>query len=260
MQPHRLSYGTAGTAIQPRSEAPRLGRQGSQARVPAGLEAPLLYGARSPTPSRRRRVVIATLVVAHGVAVLGLLDAGRLRDSVDEVRPVFLAVVEAPVAPTAARPLPLPPRLEPPLPQPVQLPLIAPEPAPSSSTLLAVADRPPPAPAMPATLADAAEPAAAAVAAPRVIPAAAVQFLVPPAPVYSRLSARLRESGKALVRVFIDEAGLPRNVQIAASTGYARLDDAALVAVRNARFRPCVENGVAVGGWASIPIEFELPK
>jgi protein TonB len=92
------------------------------------------------------------------------------------------------------------------------------------------------------------------------LPAAAVQFLVPPAPVYSRISAKMRESGQALVRVFIDEAGMPRNVQLVTSTGFARLDDAALTAVRNARFKPYLENGVAVAGWASIPIEFELPK
>jgi protein TonB len=95
---------------------------------------------------------------------------------------------------------------------------------------------------------------------PKTIPASAVQYLVPPAPAYSRISAKLRESGKALVRVFIDETGLPRNVQLALSTGFARLDDAALTAVRNCRFKPYVENGVAVAGWAAIPIEFELPK
>jgi protein TonB len=77
--------------------------------------------------------------------------------------------------------------------------------------------------------------------------------------VYSRISAKMHESGKVLVRVWIDEAGVPRDVQLAASTGFARLDDAALTAVRNCRFRPYLENGVAVAGWAVIPIEFELP-
>ena len=127
---------------------------------------------------------------------------------------------------------------------------------------LAVVDTPAPVAspkALPPPPAPAEAPPAAATSLPKTIPASAVQYLVPPAPVYSRISARMRESGKALVRVFIDEGGLPRSVQLAASTGFARLDDAALAAVRNCRFRPYLENGVAVAGWAAIPIEFELP-
>jgi protein TonB len=77
--------------------------------------------------------------------------------------------------------------------------------------------------------------------------------------VYSRISAKMRESGKAVVRVYIDEAGMPHNVQLATSTGFARLDDSALLAVRNCRFKPYLENGSAVAGWALVPIEFELP-
>lgn len=42
--------------------------------------------------------------------------------------------------------------------------------------------------------------------------------------------------------------------------GLRRLDDSTLTAVRAARFKPCRANGVAVSGWAFIPIEFELPK
>jgi len=92
------------------------------------------------------------------------------------------------------------------------------------------------------------------------IPAAAVQYLVPPAPVYSRASARMKESGRVVVRVYIDEGGMPRDAQIATSSGFARLDESALAAARNARFKPYFENGAAVAGWAFIPIEFELPK
>jgi protein TonB len=62
------------------------------------------------------------------------------------------------------------------------------------------------------------------------------------------------------VRVFIDEQGLPRDVQVSQSTGFARLDEAAVTAVRKTRFKPCIENGVAVSGWALIPIEFELER
>jgi protein TonB len=117
-----------------------------------------------------------------------------------------------------------------------------------------LAPPPPAAPAVDPT------PTRAPVALPRTIPAAGVQFLVAPAPVHSRVSVRMRESGKALIRVFIHEAGMPRHVQLAASTGFSRLDESALAAVRAARFKPYLENGVAVAVWASFPIEFELPQ
>lgn len=95
---------------------------------------------------------------------------------------------------------------------------------------------------------------------PKTLPAESIRYLVPPAPVYPRLSRRLGESGQVLVRVYIDEAGLPRSVQIGASSGHARLDDAALQAVLQARFKPYAENGRPTAGWAFIPLTFDLEK
>lgn len=256
MRPQRLSYGTAGAAVQPRGE-PSAPRSKTLNRVPAGLEVALPYGARS-SRAADRRVVIATMLVVHGLAIVGLLNASRLRDAVIEAKPIFLAVIDAPAPVAPSRPLPPPPSLRVPAPPQLPLPLIVPEPSPSPSPLVAqvAAPAPPPAPA-----AQVAEPAPvqAPAPAPKTIPASAVQYLVPPAPVYARISAKMKESGKALIRVYIDEAGMPRNVQLARSTGFSRLDDAALTAVRNCRFKPYLENGVAVAGWAAIPIEFELP-
>ncbi len=259
MQPQRLSYGTAGAALQPRAEPPSTPRPPAPAlaRVPAGLEVPLTYGNASPMQARRRRVVIATMIVVHGVAVLGLLNASRLRDVVLEAKPVFLAVVDTPAPAAPPKALPPPPTLKAPPPPMLQMPLIAPEPSTTPSPLVAQAVVPPP----PAPVAETPpSPAPAAPVAPRTIPASAVQFLVPPAPVYARISWKMHESGRVIVRVLIDETGTPRTVQLAASSGFARLDDSALAAVRNARFKPYLENGVAVEAWASVPIDFELPK
>ncbi len=260
MRPQRLSYGTAGAAVQPRGEPPSAPRSNPLVRVPSGLAAPLHYGQRARSQAANRRVVIATLLLVHGIAIVGLLNASRLRNAVAEAKPIFLAVIDAPAPMTRSRPLPPPPGLRVPAPPPLELPLIAPEPSPSPSLLVAQVAAPTPA----APAAPVAEPApvqaAVAAPAPKTIPASAVQYLVPPAPAYSRVSARMKESGKALIRVYIDEAGMPHNVQLATSTGFARLDDAALAAVRNCRFKPYLENGVAVAGWAAIPIEFELPK
>ena len=66
----------------------------------------------------------------------------------------------------------------------------------------------------------------------RELPASAIQYLEPPAPAYPRASRRLGESGLVIVRVFVDADGMPRQLQIAQSSGFVRLDDAALEGVR----------------------------
>lgn len=212
----------------------------------------------SPAVTRRHRpAVIAIMGLVHVALLVGLLNRDRVRDAVVEAAPVFLSVVSSPTPPTPARPLPPPPPRPAPKVLTVPLPLIA-EPSPSASPL--VTSTPPEAPPAPAARVTESPPAPVAAPAVKTFPASAVQYLVPPAPVYSRTSARMKEAGRAVVRVFIDEAGMPRSVEIATSSGFQRLDDAALVAVRQARFKPYAENGAAMSGWAFIPIEFTLEK
>lgn len=248
MRPRRLSYQAAGAARapQPRAAMP-------PSHEPAGAPAAPRYGG---TRARQRRAAIAMLLAVHAGAVVGLLNASRLREVVVDAKPLFLAVVDAPAPVVPPRPLPPPPATKIPPPPAPSLPLIAlentPAPAPPIARVL-----PPPPPAAAAAPVEA--PPAPAPSPPRTIPPSAVQYIEPPAPVYSRISAKMRESGKAVVRVFIDEGGLPRTVQLATSTGFARLDDAALAAVRHCRFKPYLDDGVAVAAWANIPIEFELP-
>jgi protein TonB len=113
--------------------------------------------------------------------------------------------------------------------------------------------------AAPVPIAPASSAAVVAAAAPaKTLPAEAVRYLVPPAPVYPKLSRRQGESGRVLVRVYIDEAGVPRSVQVSESSGHARLDDSAQAAVQQARFKPYSENGRPTAGWAFIPLSFDL--
>ena len=136
----------------------------------------------------------------------------------------------------------------------------APSPAPSNFVVAApppepVVEMPPAPPVVEAPPAPPAPPPP-----PKVIPASAVQYLEPPVVDYPRLSRRNRETGRVMVRVYIDTAGLPRNAHVSASSGYARLDDAAVAAVQKARFKPYTENGQPTAGWAFIPLDFELEK
>jgi protein TonB len=258
--PH-LSYGTAPAA--PGTGLFAATRPGPPVRATDRVASPLRQDARAGSPVRPRRVVLATLLALHGAAIVALLNTGVARDTARDAKPVFLALVEPPAAkasppPPPPPPLPSPPALRLPTPHPLALPPIAAEPVPAPPSFEARTSTPAPL----ATPAQVVEPTATPAPPPelRTLPASAVQYLVPPAPVYSRLSARMKESGTALIRVYIDEAGLPRDVQLAGSTGFARLDEAALLAVRNCRFKPALDGGVPVSGWATVPIQFELPS
>ena len=157
------------------------------------------------------------------------------------------------------------PPVPPPAPQPVRKlqparPLIAAAPrhAPAAFVVPAAPPQPVEAPAPPAPAIVVAAPAPPAPAPPqRMIPASAVQYLEPPVLVYPRLSERIGERGRVMVRVFIGTLGLPQNVQVSESSGFARLDDAAVSAVRKARFKPYIENGQPAAGWAAVPANFE---
>ena len=75
---------------------------------------------------------------------------------------------------------------------------------------------------------------------------------------YPAASRRLGESGQVLVRVEIGADVRALQVRVTRSSGHARLDDAALSAVRAARFKPYTENGVPRAVWSTVPIVFEL--
>jgi protein TonB len=213
------------------------------------------------SPTQRRAMVVAILA-AHVAAVYGLMQVREVRDAAREVAPMFVDLI-APPAPTAP---PVPP---PPTPQPIQkkppppAPVIAAAPSPAPAAFVVPAPPPPEpveAPPTPpvAVVAPPAPPAPPP--APKIIPASAVQYLEPPVLEYPRLSRRNNESGRVIVRVYIDTAGLPRNVQVSSSSGHPRLDDAGVAAVQKARFKPYTENGQPTAGWALIPLNFELEK
>ena len=85
-----------------------------------------------------------------------------------------------------------------------------------------------------------------------------MRYLDAPVPRYPPKSKLLGESGRVHVRVLVDAAGLPSQAAIAKSSGYGRLDEAALSAVRAARFKPYTENGQPQVFWVVIPLIFEL--
>ncbi len=85
-----------------------------------------------------------------------------------------------------------------------------------------------------------------------------VAYLTPPLLNYPTASQRLQEEGTVQVRVLVDARGTPQQMALARSSGFARLDDAALATVRATRFKPYTENGVALSFWVVMPLIFEL--
>ena len=208
-----------------------------------------------------RRTVVLGIVALHGVGVYAALQVPAVRQALGEAAPMFVSLVAPPQPMLPAPPPPPEPARLPKKPTPAA-PLISAPPAPAPAVFIAPAPELEPVPPV-AAVAAPAPPAPVALPAPpppKNIPASAIQYLEPPAPEYPRLSRRLGEAGLVVVRVYVDEAGLPRSVQLAQSSGFARLDDAALAGVQRARFKPYSENGVPTAGWARIPIPFELER
>lgn len=77
-------------------------------------------------------------------------------------------------------------------------------------------------------------------------------------PDYPMFAKRMNERGKVVLRVELGEDGRVANVTVKTSSGYQRLDDAALSAVKTWRCKPVVQNGVAVRAVALQPFSFIL--
>ena len=219
----------------------------------------------------QRRVMVGAVLAAHVVAVWALLQIREVRDAVAEAAPMFVSLVAPPSPPEPVRvesPPPPKPQAVVRRPRPPEPVVVAANPSPAPAPFVVTApppERPAPvvAPAPPpvAVAPPTAPPAPPALPpAPKIIPASAVQYLEPIALEYPRLSKRNGETGRVLISVYIDEAGLAKNLQVNRSSGHPRLDEAAFAAVQKARFKPYTENGMPIAGWAFIPLEFELEK
>jgi protein TonB len=221
-----------------------------------------------------RRLPIVIAVVGFHVLGLWALQAGLLRRAVELVVPVSVLseVIEAPqpqVTPTPPQPRPQP--------APAPAPKAAPQPQPAAQTApqpVAVAT-PTPTPQAPATVTEPqppappetaianAPPAAPTPAAPPAppkleLPSSSADYLNNPPPPYPPLSKRLGEQGKVVVRAFIEANGTATKAEIRTSSGYERLDQAALQTVLKWRYVPGKRAGAAEAMWFNVPIHFVL--
>jgi protein TonB len=90
------------------------------------------------------------------------------------------------------------------------------------------------------------------------LPSSNADYLKNPAPVYPALSLRMNEQGQSLVKVLIGSDGQAQRAELAKSSGYDRLDRAAVAAVLQWRFVPGQRGGVAESMWYQVPINWKL--
>ena len=217
-------------------------------------------------PAPRRVGMVLAIALSHVALLWAISKLDVLHINWQEVTPLMVALIqpETPPLPMPAPALPVPaartlsvaPLITPPAvvvavpvapvePAIVAAPLpTSPEPAVVTQAPAIAAPQPPAAPPMPVP--------------PKLVPAASVRYLVPPAVEVPLASRRLGETGTVLLRVLVDVKGLPRQVSVHRSSGFARLDEQAVAAMRQARFQPQTDNGIAVEWLVIAPLQYEI--
>jgi len=83
-------------------------------------------------------------------------------------------------------------------------------------------------------------------------------YLNNPAPAYPSLSRRSGEQGRVLLKVLVSEKGLAESVQLDSSSGYEKLDRAAIEAVKKWSFIPAKRSNQPVSAYVLVPVKFSL--
>ncbi|NVI84188.1 MULTISPECIES: energy transducer TonB [Janthinobacterium] len=211
---------------------------------------------------RNKFAPLMAIVVLH-IAGFYAIQSGLLSRVVTAAMPTIttISIIAPPAPPKPPAPsVPKTVELSAPVPRAVipPLPLIAV--APSEPTITppqptraeaapAVATAAPTAPSAPS-------PTPPAPSTPRTV--SSVEYIKAPQLIYPNLSRRLGESGTVVLRILINEKGLPEQILIQKSTGYNNLDEAGRQAAQRALFKPMIENGKPVPVYVLVPLTFQL--
>jgi protein TonB len=249
------------------------------ASLSASLEVP-----RRPDRIHHSRIwrISGAVLLAH-LALLWAMGQAWLEQAspIEEAQVIMASVmVESPTPPAPQpQPQPQPKSLSPAVPQPRPTPLPTPLPtvskqaeaspsAPVMSPVMAPLMAPVVAPIIAAANSAPATPSAPA-AAPStsvgkpalpslVLPSSDADYLNNPPPAYPRMSKRMGEQGTVIVRVFIGLQGTAEQAEIRTSSGYDRLDKAALDTVQRWRYVPGKRHGNPEAMWFNVPVRFVL--
>jgi protein TonB len=196
---------------------------------------------------------------AHVVVIGGGMELASRPEVREAVEKIYVRLVELPPPPPAQ------PVAQVAKPAPVQRKVVIRKPEPPPPVLTAAAEAPvassfvvpaqPPTPPTPAPI-QPAPPVSQPVTAARFD----ADYLQNPKPVYPRISRRLAEEGTVVLRVRVSAEGAALAVELRKSSGYARLDDSAMDAVKRWRFLPARQGNEAIASWVAVPIAFKLEQ
>ena len=209
------------------------------------------------------------VVAAHAAALWAMQHAFAQPNPPEVVIPAeVIAEFVAPPAPAPKPPAPPPPTPPAPAPKPqpqpkpvvkkTALPKAIADPTPSPTAPQGAIDDAPQEKAPPTPPPSPPAPPAPPAAPKMELPSSNAAYLNNPSPAYPAVSKRMGEQGKVFLRVYINEQGQPEKIEIKQSSGYDRLDEAALNTVRNWKFVPGKRNGVPEAMWHIVPINFVL--
>lgn len=227
------------------------------------------FSASSPQRWGRYLAPVSTAVVLHVAAVAVALwqaqtwvppvPTASMQASILPPSPLPMVAPE-PAKPEPPKPQPPKPRPTPPKPKPVPQPMVSQRAGPSPVTVATPTPQPvsPPVESAPASPAAEKSDKTAAPAASTSAPRFDAAYLNNPEPPYPAMSRRLGEEGRVLLNVQVEADGLPRQVRVARSCGYPRLDEAARSAVEKWRFVPARQGERAVAASVNVPIHFRL--
>jgi periplasmic protein TonB len=192
---------------------------------------------------RDKATAVAVVALLHGAALLCVLQS--MQQTRSQPRPtVALAPTLIRVAlETIDAPKPALPRAlhrTPPSTAPAR------ESSPQNETAVSIAIAPASAPSPVRKQADA--------------PTTDVAYLENPPPTYPAASLRIREQGRVLVSVLVSGQGAVEEAAVKVSSGFPRLDAAALMSVRAWRFVPAQRAGIAIEARINVPVRFELSE
>lgn len=87
-----------------------------------------------------------------------------------------------------------------------------------------------------------------------------VQWVRKPSPTYPSISRKLNETGTVVVAVYFNSAGMAKRANVAKSSGFDRLDRAAVDAILHSQITPLAGGNDETTRLFNAPISFSLSE
>ena len=215
------------------------------------------------TQNQRAEPVVLTVVIGlHGLALLGLFfSTDHIELKVSEAKPILASII----APSRPSPVVVPPPTptKPAVKEPPKKILTSPKPAPTPTPIAPIpapVKKVEPSPVVEQKTDSRAKASQEAATSEVIQPKFDADYLNNPKPAYPSISRRLGEEGVVMLRVYVNASGQPERIEVNRSSGFERLDAAALRAVSDWKFVPARQGKISVAAWVQVPVSFQLRR